>query len=120
MEISKLSALRLDAAANILLYGVAGAGKTTAITTLPSPVLLLSSEGGLLSIASSAADIDVVEVKTVADIREAYAFFTHGRRKKNTRAWRSTLLVRSPRSCWLKKKRKRKIHVSHMALLPSR
>lgn len=57
----------------MLVYGQAGAGKTTLIPTLPNPVVL-SAESGLLSIAS--ADIPFVEIKTMDDLREAYAWLT--------------------------------------------
>lgn len=55
----------------ILVYGAAGTGKTTLIPTLPNPVIL-SAEGGLLSI--SAADIPFVEVKNMDTLREAYSW----------------------------------------------
>ncbi len=44
----------------VLVYGAAGAGKTSLIKTLPNPVVL-SAEGGLLSISD--ADIPFIEVK---------------------------------------------------------
>lgn len=55
----------------LLVYGQAGAGKTSLIKTLPSPVVL-SAEGGLLSIAD--ADVPYIEVATMDDLREAYAW----------------------------------------------
>lgn len=54
---------------NMLVYGVAGGGKTTLITTLPNPIIL-SAEGGLLSIAEH--DIPFIEVTSMDDLREAY------------------------------------------------
>jgi phage nucleotide-binding protein len=53
----------------VLVYGQAGAGKTSLIPTLPNPVVL-SAEGGLLSIAS--ADIPYVEITNMDDLKEAY------------------------------------------------
>jgi len=53
----------------LLVYGAAGAGKTSLIPTLPKPIVL-SAEGGLLSIAD--ADVPFVEIKTIADLHEAY------------------------------------------------
>lgn len=53
----------------LLVYGQAGAGKTSLIPTLPTPVVL-SAEGGLLSI--SGASVPFIEVKTMADLQEAY------------------------------------------------
>jgi len=58
-----------------LVYGAAGAGKTSLIRTLPNPVVL-SAEGGLLSLAGD--DIPFIEIKTLADLREAYGWLTQG------------------------------------------
>jgi|TARA_R110000765_G_scaffold71137_2_gene138013 phage nucleotide-binding protein len=54
---------------NVLVYGQAGAGKTSLIPTLPTPVVI-SSEGGLLSIAGSA--IPYVEVSSMDELRDVY------------------------------------------------
>lgn len=54
---------------NILVFGQAGAGKTTLIKTLPNP-LVLSAEGGLLSIKD--ADLPYVEISTMETLKEAY------------------------------------------------
>jgi phage nucleotide-binding protein len=53
----------------VLVYGAAGSGKTSLIPTLPSPVVL-SAEGGLLSIADS--DVPFIEVKDMETLQEAY------------------------------------------------
>jgi phage nucleotide-binding protein len=55
----------------LLVYGQAGAGKTTLIKTLPNPIVL-SAEGGLLSIQD--ADLPFIEIATMADLREAYTY----------------------------------------------
>ena len=55
----------------LLVYGAAGAGKTSLIPTLPKPIVL-SAEGGLLSI--SHADVPFIEIKTMEDLNEAYSF----------------------------------------------
>lgn len=55
----------------LLVYGQAGAGKTSLIKTLPSPVVL-SAEGGLLSIAD--ADVPYIEIASMDDLREAYSW----------------------------------------------
>jgi phage nucleotide-binding protein len=55
----------------MLVYGAAGAGKTSLIATLPNPVVL-SAEAGLLSIAG--ADVPYIEVTDMASLREAYAW----------------------------------------------
>lgn len=53
----------------LLVYGQAGAGKTSLIRTLPNPIVL-SAEGGLLSIQD--ADLPFIEVASMDDLREAY------------------------------------------------
>jgi len=55
----------------ILVYGQAGAGKTTLITTLPNPIIL-SAEGGLLSIRD--ADLPFIEIGNMNDLKEAYSW----------------------------------------------
>lgn len=70
MAISLKSTAGLHAnGVKILVYGHAGAGKTSLIPTLPAPVIL-SAEGGLLSIAG--ADLPFIEVKDMASLHEAY------------------------------------------------
>jgi phage nucleotide-binding protein len=58
-----------------LVYGPAGAGKTTLAATMPYPVIL-SAEGGLLSIKD--ADIAYLEISTMSDLWEAYDWLTNG------------------------------------------
>ena len=53
----------------LLVYGQSGAGKTSLIKTLPNPIVL-SAEGGLLSIAD--ADIPFIEVSNMDTLKEAY------------------------------------------------
>jgi phage nucleotide-binding protein len=53
----------------LLVYGQAGAGKTSLIKTLPNPIVL-SAEGGLLSISD--ADIPFIEVSNMDTLKEAY------------------------------------------------
>ena len=57
----------------MLVYGQAGAGKTSLIPTLPNPVVL-SAEGGLLSIAG--ADVPFIEIGDMAALAEAYQWLT--------------------------------------------
>jgi len=57
----------------ILVYGHAGAGKTTLATTMPKPVII-SAEGGLLSIKES--NIPYIEVSSMEDLKEAYSWLT--------------------------------------------
>lgn len=56
-----------------LVYGHAGSGKTSLIPTLPSPIVL-SAEGGLLSIAG--AEVPYIEINSMADLMEAYQWLT--------------------------------------------
>jgi len=56
-------------AVKLLVYGQAGAGKTSLIPTLPTPVIL-SAEGGLLSIADT--NLPFIEINSMDDLREAY------------------------------------------------
>lgn len=55
----------------LLVYGAAGVGKTALIATLPNPIVL-SAEGGLLSLQS--ADLPYIDVASLDDLREAYAW----------------------------------------------
>lgn len=55
----------------MLVYGQAGAGKTTLIKTLPQPIVL-SAEGGLLSIQD--ANLPFIEIASMDDLREAYGW----------------------------------------------
>ena len=55
----------------VLVYGAAGAGKTSLIKTLPN-VVVLSAEGGLLSIQD--ADLPYLEITSMEDLREAYSW----------------------------------------------
>jgi phage nucleotide-binding protein len=63
----------------VLVYGQAGAGKTTLIKTLPN-VVVLSAEGGLLSIQD--ADLPYLEITSMADLMEAYEWLSSGEAKK--------------------------------------
>lgn len=53
----------------ILVYGPAGAGKTTLATTTGERTLVLSAESGLLSVRAS--DLDVAIVTSIDDVRDA-------------------------------------------------
>ena len=53
----------------VLVYGQAGAGKTSLIKTLPNPIVL-SAEGGLLSIQD--ADLPYIEISDMDTLHEAY------------------------------------------------
>jgi hypothetical protein len=57
----------------VLVYGQAGAGKTSLIPTLPNPIVL-SAEGGLLSIQD--ANLPYLEIASMDDLKEAYKWLT--------------------------------------------
>ena len=55
-----------------LVHGPSGAGKTTLCSTTGEPTIIISAEAGLLSLRSF--DIPVIEVKTLEELYEAYAY----------------------------------------------
>jgi phage nucleotide-binding protein len=57
----------------LLVYGQAGAGKTSLLKTLPNPIVL-SAEGGLLSIQD--ADLPYIEITSMEQLREAYEWLS--------------------------------------------
>jgi len=63
----------------LLVYGQAGAGKTSLIKTLPQPIVL-SAEGGLLSIQDS--DLPYVEINDMETLREAWKWLTESSEAK--------------------------------------
>ena len=56
----------------ILVHGPAGSGKTRLCGTTGGKPIILSAESGLLSLRGQ--DIDVIEIKNMDDLREAYSF----------------------------------------------
>ena len=81
MAISVKSTRNLVAAGvKVLCYGAAGAGKTTLIKTLPQPIVL-SAEGGLLSIQD--ADLPYIEINSMEVLREAYQWLTQSNEAKS-------------------------------------
>lgn len=56
----------------VLVHGPAGAGKTKLCATAPGKPIIISAEAGLLSLRD--VDIPVIEVASIADVHEAYAF----------------------------------------------
>lgn len=63
---SKLNGLKF------LVYGGAGAGKTTLCKTMPGNPIIISAEAGLLSLRD--VDIPVITVNNIDDVREAYEY----------------------------------------------
>jgi hypothetical protein len=57
----------------LLVYGQAGAGKTSLIRTLPDPIVL-SAEGGLLSIQD--ANLPYIEITSMDDLKEAFEWMS--------------------------------------------
>lgn len=57
-----------------LVYGQAGAGKTTLATTMPNPIII-SAEGGLLSIKD--ADLPYVEITSMEQLKEVYQWLAN-------------------------------------------
>ena len=64
---------------NILVYGAAGAGKTSLIPTLPAPIIL-SAEGGLLSIQES--ELPFIEIDSMATLQDAYMWLASSEETK--------------------------------------
>jgi phage nucleotide-binding protein len=72
INLKRSSALSMSGV-KLLVYGQAGAGKTLLIPTLPAPIVL-SAEGGLLSIAG--ADVPYIEIASMGDLMEAYKWLS--------------------------------------------
>lgn len=72
INLKRTSAISRDGV-KILIYGQAGAGKTSLIPTLPSPIVL-SAEAGLLSIAG--AEVPYIEIGSIQDLQEALEWLT--------------------------------------------
>lgn len=71
----KLTTTREAARTNglaILVYGSAGSGKTTLCKTMPGNPIIISAEGGLLSLHDT--DIPVIEVSSIDDVHQAYSY----------------------------------------------
>lgn len=78
INLQSTNAIKADGI-KILVYGQAGAGKTSLIPTLPDPVVL-SAEGGLLSIAD--ADVPFIQITNMDTLREAYMWLTESDESK--------------------------------------
>lgn len=63
----------------LLVYGQAGAGKTSLIPTLPNPIIL-SAEGGLLSIKDSG--LPFIEISSGEEVKEAYRWMKNSSEAK--------------------------------------
>ena len=72
-----------DQGAKILVYGMAGAGKTYLARTAPGKVLVISAEAGLLSIRD-AKNVEAIEVKNAAEVVEVYEALRSGKLQYDT------------------------------------
>ncbi len=73
----KLTTTRTAAQANglkVLVHGGPGVGKTVLCATTGEPTVIISAEGGLLSLRDF--DIPVIEVSSIEDVHDAYRFVT--------------------------------------------
>lgn len=73
ISLKSTSQVTADNGVKLLVYGESGAGKTTLISTLKD-VVVLSAEGGLLSLSGS--DIPYIEIDSMARLQEAYKWLT--------------------------------------------
>ncbi len=81
MRIQKVSET-VTGKGNFILYGRSGCGKTFSASTIPDKTLILSAEKGLRTLVELAPDMDVTEIKTVKDMREAHTFLAGNREYK--------------------------------------
>jgi phage nucleotide-binding protein len=75
MEIKKVTQT-VTGHGNFILYGPSGSGKTFSAATLGGNPLILSAEKGLRTLVEICPDMDVVEVDTIATMREAHTYLT--------------------------------------------
>lgn len=78
MQITSTKRVAYDSGLKLLVHGPPGAGKTRLCSTTGAleKTLIISAEGGLLSIKEF--DIDVVEVHSVNDLYDVYEFIRGG------------------------------------------
>ena len=79
MKITKTNDLGKHAL-KMIIYGEAGSGKTRLAATTGEPTVVISAEGGLLSLRDHA--ITAIEVKTIADVGEAYKWVVNSEEAK--------------------------------------
>ena len=72
-----------DQGAKILIYGAAGAGKTTLCATAPGRKLIIDMESGLLSVRDR-EDVDVIQVKEAQEILEINELLRSGELQYDT------------------------------------
>jgi len=70
-KIIKAKELQKQITVNMLVYGPPGVGKTTFASTAPKP-LIIDLENGTMSLLGR--DVDVAQVETLSDAREAIKY----------------------------------------------
>ena len=73
----------LNQGIKLLIFGAAGSGKTVTCATSKEPTLIISTEGGLLSIKDAPKTIQIVECATRDDVEEVLAYL----QQKKPPAW---------------------------------
>ncbi len=75
MEIRKVKET-VTGKGNFILYGPSGSGKTYSAVTIPGKTLIASAEKGLRTLLELTPDMDVVEINTIADMRELHTYLS--------------------------------------------
>jgi hypothetical protein len=76
VKLTSTAASAADRGIKVLVHGPAGAGKTTLCGTTGGKPIIISAEAGLLSLRH--LDIPVIEVASIEDVGEAYAYLASG------------------------------------------
>jgi len=101
----------------VLVYGLSGAGKTSLIKTLPSPIIL-SAEGGLLSLSDS--EIPYIEIGNMNDLKEAYEWLTQSQEAAQFLSVAIDSISEIGEVVLILKKKKQRIHAKLTALCKSK
>ena len=72
IDFKKPSEVALQHGLKALIYASSGAGKTVLTTTGDHPTLIISAEGGLISIRDVPGDITVTEVHNLDEVGAVY------------------------------------------------
>ncbi len=72
----------------IALFGESGAGKTYQIASLENPIII-SAEKGLLTLQMLGVDVPFIEVKSYADLCDAFSWITA---EENIGAWKTLVI----------------------------
>lgn len=75
IEVTSIAEAIEDNGLKILIYSFAGAGKTVACATTGKPTIIISAEGGLLSIKNAPKHIKTIKITCIEDLEEAYELF---------------------------------------------